>query len=200
MYILVPRFKKVEDEDSGKEEQKLIGFIAAPVFKIEDTDGEPLPECDPLKIPKLQTVADELGIPVTYTGAVSEKVLGAYSPDDNRIILYTHDQTTFYHELSHALHKRTGKLRDSQSKKSKRENEIVAEIGAAVLVHIFEGKQVGRQALQYIKSYDASKKRLLTLLPEIMETVTTAININENHFDQKEGALMEHNQTSNPTC
>ena len=84
-YILVPRIKKVEDEDSGKEEQKLIGFIAAPVFKIEDTDGEPLPECDPPKIPKLQTVADELGIPVTYTGAVSEKVLGAFSPEHNRI-------------------------------------------------------------------------------------------------------------------
>ena len=201
MYILVPRFKKFEDEDSGNEEQKLIGFIAAPVFRIEDTDGEPLPECEPPQIPKLQTVADELGIPVTYTGAVSEKVLGAYSPVDDRIILYTHDMETFYHELSHALHKRTGKLRDSQSKESKRDNEVVAEISAAVLVHLFEGKQVGHQALQYIKSYEASKKRLLTLLPEIMEIVATAININENHSKTEKGESMEQDQTINlPPC
>ena len=177
MYILVPRMKKVQDEDSGEEDTALIGFLAAPVFRIEDTDGEPLPDCDPPQIPKLQTVADELGIPVTYTGAVSEKVLGAYSPDDNRITLFTHDMATFYHELSHALHKRTGKLRDSQSKVFKRENEIVAEISAAVLVHLFEGEQVGRQALQYVKSYDSNKTHMLRLLPEIMEVVECAVGL-----------------------
>ena len=157
MYILVPRFKKIEDEDSGKEEQKLIGFIAAPVFRIEDTDGEPLPDYQPKQIPKLKSVADELGIPVTYTGAVSEKVLGAYSPDDKRITLFTHDMATFYHELSHALHKRTGKLRDSQSKESKRDNEIVAEISAATLVRLFEGEQVGRQAMLRLINEFASR-------------------------------------------
>ena len=186
MYILVPRFNKVEDEDSGNEGQKLVGFIAAPVFRIEDTDGEPLPDCDPPQIPKLQIVANELGIPVTYTGAVSERVLGAYSPDDNRITLYTHDMGTFYHELGHALHKRTGKLRDSQSKESKRDNEIVAEISAATLVHLFEGEQVGRQALQYVKSYDSNKTHMLRLLPEIMEVVECAIGlaVKEKVYDE----------------
>ena len=202
MYILVPRFKKVEDEDSGNEEQKLVGFIAAPVFRIEDTDGEPLPECDPPQIPKLQTVADELGIPVTYTGAVSERVLGAYSPENNRITLYTHDMGTFYHELSHAFHKRTGKLRDSRSKESKKDNEIVAEISAATLVHLFEGEQVGRQALQYVKSYDSNKSHMFRLLPEIMEVVECAVGlagkekaVDRNDVEGKENGRPDQSST-----
>ena len=194
IYILVPRFKKVEDEQTGEDEQRLVGFIAAPVFRIEDTDGEPLPDCEPDQIPKLQTVADALNIPVTYSGAVSEKVLGAYSPDENRITLYTHDMATFYHELSHALHKRTGRLRDSQSKESKRDNEIVAEISATVLVHLFEGEQVGCQALQYIKSYDSNKSHMLRLLPEIMEVVECAIGlaVKEKTVDGKEDGEEEN--------
>ena len=200
MYILVPRMKKVQDEDSGEEDTALIGFLAAPVFRIEDTDGEPLPDCDPPQIPKLQTVADELGIPVTYTGAVSEKVLGAYSPDDNRITLFTHDMATFYHELSHALHKRTGKLRDSQSKVFKRENEIVAEISAAVLVHLFEGEQVGRQALQYVKSYDSNKTHMLRLLPEIMEVVECASRPigKEKTVDKDDGEVDDNERNGHP--
>lgn len=187
IYILVPRINKVLEEgknDSDGDEnevQKLIGFIAAPVFKIEDTDGESLPDYQPKQIPKLQTVADALNIPITYTGAVSERVLGAYSPDDNRIILFTHDMATFYNELSHALHKQTGKLRESLSKESKRDNEIVAEIRAAVLVHLFEGEQVGRQALQYVKSYDSNKSHILRLLPEIMEVVESVTSF----YDQE---------------
>ena len=180
MYILVPRIKKVQEEDSGEEDSVLIGFLAAPVFRIEDTDGESLPECDPPQIPKLQSVADALDIPVTYTGAVSEEVLGAYSSSEDRIILYTHDMATFYHELIHALHKRSGKLRDSRRNESaKRDNETVAEIGAAVLVHLFEGQQVGRQALQYVKNYGANKTQMLRLLPEIMQVIETAIHIND---------------------
>ena len=178
MYILVPRIKKVEEEDSGEDDTVLIGFLAAPVFRIEDTDGESLPGCDPPQIPMLQTVAHALNIPITYTGAVSEEVLGAYSSSEDRIILFTHDMATFYHELIHALHKRSGKLRDSRNENAKRDNETVAEIGAAVLVHIFEGQQVGRQALQYVKNYGANKTQMLRLLPEIMGVIESAININ----------------------
>jgi len=177
IYILVPRFKKSEEDEPDDEVNQLMGFMAAPVFRIEDTDGEPLPECDPPHIPKLQTVADALNIPVTYTGAVSEKVLGAFSPDDNRITLYTHDMGTFYHELAHALHKQTGKLRNPKIKNAKRDNETVAEVGAAVLVRIFEGEQVGHQALRYVKNYGANKTQMLTLLPEIMEAVELAIHL-----------------------
>lgn len=39
-YILVPYIKKIED--NGEEKQVLIGFGTKAVFKVEDTDGEPL--------------------------------------------------------------------------------------------------------------------------------------------------------------
>jgi hypothetical protein len=68
----VPRFKKVEKENDNEEDsQVLIGFIAVPVFAVEDTDGEPLPDVTPREIPQLQAVADFLGLAVRYAGAHS---------------------------------------------------------------------------------------------------------------------------------
>ena len=183
LHILVPRFKKME-EDDDEEHQILIGFVSAPVFAVEDTEGDPLPETVPAQIPRLQTVADALGIPISYAGAPSERVYGVYSHqsgdgdgDTGRITLYTHDVSTFCHEMVHALHHRTGKLRSGPDASARRDNEIVAEIGAAVLVNIFEGEEVGRQAIGYIKGYRATKPRLLKLLPEIVEVVDLAIRI-----------------------
>jgi len=40
LYILVPYIKKVTD--NGEEKQALIGFGTKAVFRVEDTDGEPL--------------------------------------------------------------------------------------------------------------------------------------------------------------
>ena len=70
MHILVPRFKKVDEENTGEEDSVLIGFLAAPVFRIEDTDGEPLPECEPPQIPRLQSRID-----VVIIRSVDELVL-----------------------------------------------------------------------------------------------------------------------------
>ena len=39
IYILVPYFRK-DEKDEGQ--QRLMGFGASPVFRVEDTDGEPL--------------------------------------------------------------------------------------------------------------------------------------------------------------
>ena len=178
LHILVPRFRKVTDEKDGEEERQiLIGFVSAPVFAVEDTDGDPLPETVPPMIPRLQRVADALGIPVTYAGAPSERIYGIYQGGPRRITLYTHDVATAYHELVHALHHRTGKLRPGREEAARRDNEIVAEIGAAVLVNIFEGQEVGRQAIGYVKGYHATKPRLVHLLPEIIDVVDLAIRI-----------------------
>jgi len=165
--ILVPRFKQDEDD-----EERLIGFIAAPVFRLEDTEGDLLPETEPTRIPRLRELADELGIKVRYSGVVSDRVLGAYGQD--RITLYTHDLSTFYHELSHALHSRTGLLRDGRTKEDRRDNETVAEVTAAVLVKIFEGEEVGKQAIEYIQAYGAGKAHLLGLLQEIQTVLDYA--------------------------
>jgi hypothetical protein len=39
IHILVPRIMKREN-DEGDEEERLAGFMARPVFRIEDTEGE----------------------------------------------------------------------------------------------------------------------------------------------------------------
>ena len=186
LHILVPRFRRVETDDEDDDVQEhLIGFVSAPVFAVEDTEGEPLPETVPPAIPRLQTVADALGIRITYAGAVSDHVLGVYRGGlDDRITLYTHDVATFHHELAHALHHRTGKLRSSHDAAAHRDNEIVAEVSAAVLVRVFEGEEVGRQAIGYIKDYQATKTRLLKLLPEIIEVVDVAVQLADS--DQSE--------------
>ena len=179
LHILVPRFRKIEDKETEEVRQQLIGFVSAPVFAVEATEGDPLPETVPTTVPRLQVVADALDIPINYAGAPSERIYGVYcaGKDSGRITLYTHDVATFYHELVHALHHRTGKLRLPKDANAKRDNEIVAEIGAAVLVNIFEGEEVGRQAIGYIKGYAATKTRLLKLLPEIVEVVDLAIHL-----------------------
>ena len=184
IYILVPRFKKPKDDEENEDNQVLIGFMAAPVFAAEDTEGEPLPETIPKQMPNLQVVADALNLPVSYTGAVSEQIYGVYGHEQGdktgksgKITLYSHDLQVFYHELVHALHHRTGKIRERKSSSNVMANEIVAEIGAAVLVNIFEGVEMGHQAISYIKGYGAKKKHLLQLLPEIMEITELAINI-----------------------
>jgi antirestriction protein ArdC len=182
LHILVPRFSRSEDEDTREEERKLIGFVSAAVFAIEDTDGPALPETVPPQVPKLRELADRLGIPVIYAGAASDRLEGVYTHklDDGdgatgRITLYTHGLDAFYHELAHALHHRTGKLRNGSDPASKRDNEIVAEVSAAVLVRLFEGEEMGRRAIAYIRDYGATKTRLLAMLPEILGVASQAI-------------------------
>jgi len=181
-YICVPRFAKVANENSdggmGDEDggRALVGFLTAPVFRLEDTDGEPFSLYSPKKLPKIFDVAAKMGIEARYAGAPSDCIAGVYSSQRDDITLYTEGLETFYHELSHADHNRIGKLRDSSDKSGKRTNETVAEIAAAVLVRIFEGEECGRQAIQYVKSYDCKEKHLSTLIPEILEVVEFVIN------------------------
>ena len=40
--ILAPRFVKKQAEDEEKEKILLVGFFSIPVFRVEDTEGEPL--------------------------------------------------------------------------------------------------------------------------------------------------------------
>jgi len=65
LYILVPNFRKSVDNETGKEQKILVGFITRPVFKMEDTDGRPL-NYEQIDFPKLPLVdcAEKWGISV----------------------------------------------------------------------------------------------------------------------------------------
>ena len=94
--ILVPCLRKTEDEETGDEVMLLAGFKAAPVFRAEDTEGEPLPEYVPPDLPKhrLLDVAERLGVKVQnvpyqnrimgyYSDGMLGKRIGLASPDED---------------------------------------------------------------------------------------------------------------------
>jgi len=150
-YILVPFFKKVED-DNGDESQVLSGFGARPVFKVEDTDGEPL-DYEQIELPSLPLMAvakkwdlDVKAIPGNY------RYYGYYSAHRKEIALATKNESVFFHELAHAAHHKVkGKLKKGQDPFE----EIVAELSAQALCRMV-GKQPNDtlgNSFRYIERY-----------------------------------------------
>lgn len=171
-YILAPwlarkgnisaRRQEEDIEEVGKPvhiSQVLRGFLAIPVFKVEDTEGEKL-DYQNLELPRLPLldVAKSWGIdvaPVAYQGSW----LGYYAPNKDEIRLATPHEKTFFHELSHAAHQRVngGLLKSGQDWKQ----EIVAELCAQTLCHVFgraEHNTTGN-SFEYISHYALKANR-----------------------------------------
>ena len=152
MYILVPCFKKETDEKTGEENNVLRFFKTAPVFRMEDTEGEPL-DYHQIEMPDLPLIekAQEWGIPVKAIPG-NYRYHGYYSPSRKEIALATPEEKTFFHELSHAAHdKIKGGLKEGQDPLQ----EIVAELSAQALCRI-AGKQSNDttgNSYMYIESY-----------------------------------------------
>ena len=153
--ILAPRFlKKHPDDGDEKEERTLLaGFLAVPVFKVEDTEGEPL-DYQQIELPKLPLieVAQRWGISVK---AIPGNYLyaGCFSQKRKEIALATKEESIFFHELAHAAHQRIlGELQKGQDWRQ----EIVAELAAASLCKIVgkTSKFLGN-SYQYIEKYAA---------------------------------------------
>lgn len=150
IYILVPFIKKVEDDSDEK--QVLYGFGCKPVFRVEDTDGESL-DYEQIELPDFPLLerAKEWGISVKAIPG-NYRYYGYYSFKSGEIALTTPEEKTFFHELSHAGHKKIkGTLKAGQDPFQ----EIVAELSAAALC-----KLVGKQqndtfgnSYRYIEKY-----------------------------------------------
>lgn len=150
-YILVPLHVKVRRDEEEDGRQRLLGFKAMPVFRIEDTDGEPVVAnpLPPINPPPLLEVAEHWGISVRYTG-FTNGMFGAYSPSRKTIVLATHDEDTFLHELAHVAHEKVlGKLEIRQDWRQ----EIVAELTAATLLRLYGRVPQEGRAYQYIRRY-----------------------------------------------
>ena len=162
IYILAPVTKKKlvrrteTDPETGEthviEEERAVitGFRGVPVFRYEDTEGEPLPEYAPPEPPPLFDVAWK------FVGSVQYRpFLGAYygyfSPAKKEIVLNTHDASTFFHELAHAVHHtvKPGGLKGGQHA----DQEIVAETVAATLCEMYGFKGYIWHGWQYIRHY-----------------------------------------------
>jgi antirestriction protein ArdC len=152
LYILVPLFKKVKDEDTEEEKQVLTSFRASPVFRVEDTDGEPL-EYQQIELPDLPLLdrARELGVSVKAVPG-DFRYYGYYTPDSKEIALATPEEKTFFHELAHyADHIIKGHLKPGQHPFQ----EITAELSAQALARICgrSMKDTTGNSFRYIRSY-----------------------------------------------
>ncbi len=151
--ILAPRFirKQEEEDEEGEPKSVLVGFLAVPVFKVEDTDGEPL-DYQKIELPKLplMEVAKEWGLSVKAIPG-NYRYYGYFSQDRKEIALATKEETVFFHELAHGGHQRVlGELKYGQDWKQ----EIVAELTAAVLCKIVgkTSKHLGNN-YRYVEGY-----------------------------------------------
>lgn len=153
IYILAPRMKKEKDEE---EKIRLIGFLEVPVFKADETEGEPL-DYEKNKIPgfPLMEKAKEWGLSVGAIGG-NDRCWGYYT--GNSIKLATEEEMVFFHELSHHAHKLVlGQLNPGQDWKQ----EIVAELSAEAICRLVGlKKDTTGNCYQYIERY--AKKAELT--------------------------------------
>ncbi len=149
-HIFAPRFKKEEKED-GDGNINLVGFLLVPVFRYEDTEGEPLNYLK-TQINSFHLIekAQQWGLDV-HAVSGNGRYWGSYSGD--AIKLATPEETVFFHELAHHAHKLViGELKPGQDWKQ----EIVAELSAEALSRIFGlQKETTGNSYKYIESYAA---------------------------------------------
>lgn len=195
-YILGPIYKRVVQEveervvdpETGEERvevrrqerEVLVGFKEIPVFRYEDTEGEPLPEVsyEPPVLPPLAEVARYYGIPVRY-GPFTARFYGYYQPGVNQeIYLCTHDEDVFFHELAHAAHHR---LKGSIVGGQDPHQEMVAGLAAAILSELYGFRLYVRRNVEYAKRYaqlfdsEATPRRVLATVLRVLEEAAQVV-------------------------
>ena len=168
--ILGPKSRTIkEKDDNDKEIEKniVVGFFAIPVFRAEDTDGEPLPY-EPATPPPLADVAEQFDLSVSYQ-TFATKYYGYYQGGAKRIVLATHSAQVFFHELAHAAHERIeGDLKGGQVPSQ----EIIAELTAATLAQMYCPEANLGFSYEYIKTYaEKSKKSIERSCLAVINTV-----------------------------
>jgi hypothetical protein len=131
-FILVPFFKGREKDD-GEKAYVLTGFGCRAVFRLEDTEGEPL-DYQKVELPDLPLMerAKEWGISVKAIPG-DYRYYGYYSSHRSQIALASPHESVFFHELAHAAHDRVkGGIKGGQDPIQ----EIVAELSAQALCRL----------------------------------------------------------------
>ena len=162
--ILIPVKKNgvlVKDKQ-GKTQMMCIGFKGIPMHPADNTEGDPLEYENPeiINTMPLKTVADAWGINVAGRPFVGG-YLGYFSNSQDAIRVCTDDEKVFLHELTHAAHNRLLKGKGSALKGGQHASqEIVAELGAAVLARLYgQSLDVRKDSYEYIKRYAASENK-----------------------------------------
>ncbi|MEA1946316.1 MAG: antirestriction protein [Thermodesulfobacteriota bacterium] len=174
-YILVPYIKKVEDD--GAEKQVLIGFGTKAVFRVEDTDGEPL-EYENIELPRFPLIDRARGWGISIKAIPGNyRYYGLYSSERKEITLASESECVFLHELSHTAHDiLKGGLRPGQDPIQ----EIVAELASHCLCRLVGktgDKHLGN-SFRYISRY-ADKINLspLSACTKVLNEVEQVLNL-----------------------
>jgi len=183
-HILVPLIKTVKEEGEDEEKQILKGFVAGPVFKVEDTEGKPL-EYDCLELPEMPLMqkATEWGVNVKAIPG-NYQYYGYYSTARKEIALATKEECVFFHELAHAAHEKVkGKLKAGQDPLQ----EIVAELSAQALCRMV-GKQSSDtlgNSYRYIGNY--AEKLGITIYTACLRVMSDTEKVLELILDTEGG-------------
>ena len=158
LYILVPMIigkkngneEAIKSMDSGESEaESKLWFKLMPVFRAEDTEGEPLDyeirlkEFDPESLPLIE-VARQIGIDVQP--ALTGNAGGWYG--DGKIAMGSNSHRTFLHELSHAV---DGILPGKSSDRDL--NEVIAELSSIFLGSMYGAQIEMENTIAYIQSW-----------------------------------------------
>lgn len=174
-YILAPITATITEADpeTGEERKRTIlkGFRDVPVFRYEDTEGQPLEPAtyDPPTLPPLYDVAQRFVSKITYVPFVGQAWRGQYQIGSREIRLATHDERTFFHELGHAAHATFRQLRGGQHP----DQEIVAETVSAVLCHLYGFDGYLYHGLSYIQGYAGGDaiRGIMRVLADVQKTL-----------------------------
>jgi len=192
--ILGPRMVTETKEDKRTHEEvkrsKLIGFVAIPVFRYEDTEGEALPGYEPPEPPPLEEVAARLGVTVSYAGS-DGGTAGGYWVEEKKIVLASHDPSVYLHELAHAAHYQVEPTLKPTGEDPYK--EIVAELSAAALARLY--LPADQQNLGYKRGYIAyyAKRQEITLAKACLNVLATvgkvlALILDQQQDDAQTGA------------
>lgn len=183
-YVLQPSIRKYMDKDD--EEQTYMTFFATPRFRIEDTEGKPLPKTEPKERPPLMDLAEKWFDSITYTGT-SFGEYGSYSPTQNALRLCTHDEGTFFHELAHKADDINGNLETKIVDKNSEEyadGELVAQLSSNVLALLYgydNTEYTGQYLAHYANSKEPSKigRKIMKILARVKKVLDLILKENE---------------------
>jgi len=176
--IIRPKIQSTEQTEAD-ESSMAVGFRAAYVFDISQTDGQELPEIgnvngDPREYrERLVNFVTERGIVLEY----SQDIAPARGTSAGGKITLLPDLSqaeefaTLAHELAHEMMHRD----ERRSSTSKRSRETEAEAVAFVVCQAI-GLETGSAAQDYIQLYEGDAELLTESLEHIQQTATRILN------------------------
>ena len=143
------KYLKMNEALSENMEQISVLFGLQAEFRVEDTEGNDIKyENEPKELPPLMDIGKKLGLKVSWAKFTGREN-GYYQSGTKKVVLKVYDWTTWFHELTHAIHEHIqGYLKGGQDK----DQEIIAQMSACIIGSLY-GIDISKYTYQYVMSY-----------------------------------------------